>query len=89
MLGPYAASELAPAREAGLELVAGEEIPDLSPSTSSSTPAWGAGGRSELRAAAANVVGVMTHLATADSDLAFARTQLERFRAATAGLPRG
>ena len=29
----------------------------------------------------------MTHLATADSDLPFAREQLERFRAATAALP--
>jgi alanine racemase len=33
-----------------------------------------------------NVVGVMTHLASADSDPAFAHVQLERFREATAGV---
>ena len=39
-----------------------------------------------LRAAGAepvDVVGVMTHLATADTDADFARTQIDRFRAAT------
>ena len=43
---------------------------------------WGV---SELRAPQRNVVGLMTHLATADADPAFARAQLERFREATAG----
>src|SRR6266581_4012007 len=41
---------------------------------------WGV---SELPAPAREVVGLMTHLATADCDLEFARTQVERFRAAT------
>ena len=41
-------------------------------------------GLSELPAPARNVVGVMTHLATADSDADFARVQIERFREATA-----
>ncbi|HEU5363376.1 MAG TPA: alanine racemase, partial [Gaiellaceae bacterium] len=40
-------------------------------------------GTSELVSPARNVVGVMTHLATADSDPAFAREQLRRFLEAT------
>ena len=44
-------------------------------------------GLSELPRRAARVVGVMTHLATADSDPSFARAQIERFRAATERLP--
>jgi alanine racemase len=40
-------------------------------------------GLSELPAPPAEVVGLMTHLGTADVDLDFARAQLERFRAAT------
>ena len=41
---------------------------------------WGLG---ELRRLARSVVGVMTHLATSESDPGFARGQLERFRSAT------
>ena len=40
-------------------------------------------GLSELPAPPAEVVGLMTHLATADSDPAFAEQQVERFREAT------
>ena len=40
----------------------------------------------ELLAPTRDVVGVMTHLATADSDVEFARVQLDRFREATASL---
>ena len=40
-------------------------------------------GLSELPQPPAEVVGLMTHLATADTDVTFARTQIERFRAAT------
>ena len=40
-------------------------------------------GLSELPEPPVEVVGLMTHLATADSDAEFARTQIERFRAAT------
>ena len=40
-------------------------------------------GLAELPELPANVVGLMTHLATADSDPDFAAQQLERFRAAT------
>jgi alanine racemase len=44
-------------------------------------------GLSELPQPPANVVGLMSHLATADSDPAFARQQIERFRAATDAYP--
>src|SRR5215470_6099027 len=40
-------------------------------------------GLSELPEPPAEVVGLMTHLATADSDPAFAEKQVERFREAT------
>ena len=40
-------------------------------------------GLSELPTPSAEVVGLMTHLATADSDPAFAEQQVERFREAT------
>ncbi len=43
-------------------------------------------GTAELSAPTRDVVGVMTHLATADGDLDFARRQVERFREATASL---
>jgi alanine racemase len=43
-------------------------------------------GFSELPSVGVNIVGVMSHLATADSDEAFARKQIERFRQATEGL---
>jgi alanine racemase len=41
-------------------------------------------GLSELPPPPTQVVGLMSHLATADSDLAFVEQQVERFRAATA-----
>ena len=44
-------------------------------------------GISELASPVREVVGLMTHLATADSDLEFARTQIERFRTATEPYP--
>jgi alanine racemase len=40
-------------------------------------------GLAELPSPAAEVVGLMSHLATADSDAEFARAQIERFRVAT------
>jgi alanine racemase len=43
-------------------------------------------GTSELAAPGRDVVGLMTHLATADTDLEFARAQLARFEEATRSL---
>src|SRR5205085_11724002 len=45
-------------------------------------------GFSELPARTRDVVGVMTHLATADSDDEYARAQVRRFEEATSGLTR-
>ena len=76
--------ELAQAREARLELVvSGGEIPDDIPVHLKLDTGMGRWGLAELPPPPANVVGLMSHLATADSDPAFARKQLERFREAT------
>jgi alanine racemase len=85
VLGPAANREVARAREARLELAvsAVDEIPDdvaVHVKLDTGMGRWGMG---ELPSPTREVVGLMTHLATADSDLDFARTQLERFRVAT------
>jgi alanine racemase len=86
VLGPAGSSrDVAQAREAGLELaIAHEEIPEGVRVHLKLDTGMGRYGLAELPAPPVEVVGVMTHLATADSDLDFARAQLERFRAATA-----
>src|SRR6478736_2268670 len=87
VLGPTAADDLATAREGKLELThGGGAVPERIPIHLKLETGMGRWGLSELPAATRDVVGVMTHLATADSDLPFARQQLERFRAATGGL---
>jgi alanine racemase len=86
VLGPAANREVAWAREAGLELVVGDEIPEDVRVHVKLDTGMGRWGVAELPAPAREIVGVMTHLATADSDPEFARAQLERFRSATEGL---
>ncbi|HZT14439.1 MAG TPA: alanine racemase [Gaiellaceae bacterium] len=84
VLGPAAAEEVATAREARLELVAtSDAIPEDVPVHVKLDTGMGRWGVAELPAPRRNVVGVMTHLATADGDPGFARVQVERFRAAT------
>ena len=87
VLGPAGSNrEVAHARDAGLELViADEEIPEGIPVHLKLDTGMGRYGLAELPAPPANVVGLMTHLATADSDAEFARTQLDRFRGQTDG----
>ncbi|HEU5245161.1 MAG TPA: alanine racemase, partial [Gaiellaceae bacterium] len=77
--------ELAGAREARLELVVSAPggIPDDIPVHLKLDTGMGRWGLTELPESPANVVGLMSHLATADSDPAFARRQIERFREAT------
>jgi alanine racemase len=88
VMGPASGREIAQARDAGLELcVATDEIPEGLPIHLKLDTGMGRWGLSELPVPPAEVVGVMTHLATADSDPDFAREQLRRFDEATAGLP--
>jgi alanine racemase len=85
VMGPTSSSrEIAEAREARLELaVWDEELPDGVRVHLKLDTGMGRWGLSELPALGPEVVGLMTHLATADSDPAFADEQVERFRAAT------
>jgi alanine racemase len=84
VLGPAAHREVARAREAGLDLaVSSDSIPEDVRVHVKLDTGMGRWGLAELPSLTREVVGVMTHLATADTDLDFARTQVERFRAAT------
>ncbi|TML98369.1 MAG: alanine racemase [Actinobacteria bacterium] len=86
VMGPAGSNrEVAQAREAGLELaIADGEIPEGVRVHLKLDTGMGRYGLAELPSPPAEVVGLMTHLATADSDPEFAREQLERFRTATA-----
>jgi alanine racemase len=84
VLGPASNEEVADARQAGLELVVSSaEIPEDIVVHVKLDTGMGRWGVSELPAPTRAVAGVMTHLATADTDPDFARVQIERFRAAT------
>jgi alanine racemase len=85
VMGPTSSSrEIAEAREARLELAWwDEELPDGVRVHLKLDTGMGRWGLSELPTLGPEVVGLMTHLATADSDPAFAEQQVERFRAAT------
>ncbi|MDP9303052.1 MAG: alanine racemase [Actinomycetota bacterium] len=85
VMGPAGSNrEVAQARAAGLELaIADGEIPDGMRVHLKLDTGMGRYGLSELPSPPAEVVGLMTHLATADSDAGFARAQLERFRSST------
>src|SRR6478672_8492501 len=77
--------QLAEACEAKLELVVSVpgEIPDEIPVHLKLDTGMHRWGLAELPQPPANVVGLMSHLATADSDTTFAAQQVERFREAT------
>ena len=87
VMGPTADNDVRAARAARLELVmAGTPIPeDVSVHLKIDT-GMGRWGLSELPSPTRNVVGVMSHLAVAESDPDFTNLQIERFRAATAEL---
>ena len=85
VMGPSSGREIAQARDADLDLVVSDELlPDGVRVHLKLDTGMGRWGLSELPALSAEVVGVMTHLATADSDPEFARAQLERFAEVTA-----
>jgi alanine racemase len=74
------------AREARLELVVSSgPIPENVPVHVKLDTGMGRYGFTRLPALTENVVGLMTHLATADTDPGFAERQLERFRELTQG----
>ncbi len=82
VMGPT--EEIAAARDARLELaVWADEIPKGVPVHLKLDTGMGRWGLAELPKPPAQVVGLMTHLATADSDPAFAEEQVERFAEAT------
>jgi alanine racemase len=85
VMGPTANGDVAEAREARLELVVARgEIPGGIPVHLKLDTGMGRYGLGELPEPSPYVVGLMTHLATADTDTAFAAIQLDRFLAATA-----
>jgi len=84
VMGPWLSRDLTAARGAGLELVSVDgEVPDGVRTHLKLDSGMGRWGLSELVTPSSGVVGLMTHLATADCDEAFARRQIDRFRAAT------
>ena len=86
VMGPASNREIGTARDAGLELVVSDEasMPEGIPLHLKLDTGMGRFGLSELPAPPTEVVGLMSHLATADSDPEFAERQIERFRVATA-----
>jgi alanine racemase len=85
VMGPASSSrQVAEAREAKLELAVWEdEIPEGVRVHLKLDTGMGRWGLSELPEPGAEVVGLMSHLATADSDPTFADRQIELFRRAT------
>jgi alanine racemase len=85
VMGPATSREVAEARQARLELVVADgEIPDDVRVHLKLDTGMGRWGLSELPAPTRDVVGLMSHFASADSDAAFTEWQVERFAAVTA-----
>ncbi len=87
VMGPVSEREIGEARVARLELVAADErVPEGVRVHLKLDTGMGRWGVAELPAPSRDVVGVMSHLASAEADPAFTQLQVERFREATAGL---
>jgi alanine racemase len=84
VLGPATSREIAEARDAGLELVIADgEVPEGVRVHLKLDTGMGRWGLAELDAPGREVVGLMSHFASADSDVEFTEQQVDRFRAAT------
>jgi alanine racemase len=89
VMGPSSGREIAQAREADLDLtVADEAVPEGVRVHLKLDTGMGRWGLSEVPTTPVEVVGLMSHLATADSDPDFARSQVARFEEATADYAR-
>ena len=88
VMGPATDEELRMSRDARLQLVLtdGGAIPDGIPIHVKIDTGMGRWGLSELPGPGRDVVGLMSHLAVAESDPEFTNIQIERFREATANL---
>ena len=85
VLGSTQLADVETARAARLELVVADgRLPEGVPVHLKLDTGMGRWGFSELPAPGRDVVGLMSHFASADSDNAFTRLQLDRFLAATA-----
>jgi alanine racemase len=85
VLGPATNREIADARDAGLELVVVDgDVPEGVRVHLKLDTGMGRWGLSELPAPGRDVVGLMSHFASADCDAAFTEEQIQRFAAATA-----
>jgi alanine racemase len=88
VMGPHSDGELNEAREARLELVVGDgPLPEGVPIHLKLDTGMGRYGFAALPEPSPNTIGLMTHLATADTDPAFAEQQIDRFRAAVSAYP--
>ena len=88
VLGPATSREIADARDAGLELVVADgEVPEGVQVHIKLDSGMGRWGIAELDVPSREVVGLMSHFASADSDTEFTKQQVERFRDATALYP--
>jgi alanine racemase len=84
VMGPAPGRDVAVAREARLELVVSDtDLPAGVPVHLKLDTGMGRWGLAELPTPPVEVVGLMSHLATADTDAAYAEWQIERFRIAT------
>lgn len=87
VMGPVSDREIGEARVARLELVAADgRIPEGVKAHLKIDTGMGRWGLSEIPAPTRDVVGVMSHLASAEADPAFTQLQVDRFREATAQL---
>ena len=84
VLGPASSREIAEARDARLELAISDgDVPEGVRVHLKLDTGMGRWGLSELPAPGREVVGLMSHLASADCDSVFTERQIERFREAT------